>query len=66
MVPRAGDDGGAGERRRTRWGGRVIAVGTTVARALETVTAPDGTVASGEGWTELVITPERGVRASTG
>ena len=36
------------------WGGRVVAVGTTVARALETVTSPDGTVASGEGWTSLV------------
>ena len=26
------------------WGGRVIAVGTTVVRALETVASPDGTV----------------------
>ena len=33
-------------------GGRVIAVGTTVVRALETVAAPDGTVAPGEGWTD--------------
>jgi S-adenosylmethionine:tRNA ribosyltransferase-isomerase len=48
------------------WGGRVIAVGTTVARALETVTSPDGTVASGEGWTSLVITPERGLHAIDG
>jgi S-adenosylmethionine:tRNA ribosyltransferase-isomerase len=48
------------------WGGRVIAVGTTVARALETVTSPDGTVASGEGWTSLVITPETGLRAIDG
>jgi S-adenosylmethionine:tRNA ribosyltransferase-isomerase len=43
-------------------GGRVVAVGTTVVRALETVTAPDGTVSAGEGWTDVVITPERGVR----
>ncbi len=35
------------------WGGRVIAVGTTVVRALET-RAPAG-------WTELVVTPERGL-----
>jgi S-adenosylmethionine:tRNA ribosyltransferase-isomerase len=42
-------------------GGRVIAVGTTVVRALETVAADDGTVHPGEGWTDLVITPERGV-----
>ena len=48
------------------WGGRVVAVGTTVARALETVTSPDGTVASGEGWTSLVITPERGLHAIDG
>ncbi len=47
-------------------GGRVIAVGTTVTRALETVAAPDGTVAAGAGWTSLTITPERGVRAVDG
>lgn len=44
-------------------GGRVVAVGTTVVRALETVTAPDGTVSEGEGWTDLMIAPDRGVRA---
>jgi S-adenosylmethionine:tRNA ribosyltransferase-isomerase len=44
-------------------GGRVIAVGTTVVRALETVASVDGTVSASEGWTDLVITPERGVRA---
>ncbi|MEX2282682.1 MAG: S-adenosylmethionine:tRNA ribosyltransferase-isomerase, partial [Gemmatimonadota bacterium] len=43
-------------------GGRVVGVGTTVARALETVAAFDGTVGSGSGWTDLVITPERGFR----
>ena len=41
------------------WGGRVIATGTTVVRALETVARPDGTVGAGEGWTDLVITPDR-------
>jgi S-adenosylmethionine:tRNA ribosyltransferase-isomerase len=46
-----------------RRGGRVIAVGTTAVRALESVASPDGTVAAGSGWTELVITPERGVYA---
>jgi S-adenosylmethionine:tRNA ribosyltransferase-isomerase len=49
-----------------RGGGFVIAVGTTVVRALETVTAEDGIVHPGEGWTELVVTPERGVRAVDG
>jgi S-adenosylmethionine:tRNA ribosyltransferase-isomerase len=48
------------------WGGRIVAVGTTVVRALETVAAPDGTVASGKGWTDLVITPQRGLRAVDG
>jgi S-adenosylmethionine:tRNA ribosyltransferase-isomerase len=43
------------------WGGRVIAVGTTVVRALETVTAADGTVRAGRGQTELVIGPDRGL-----
>jgi S-adenosylmethionine:tRNA ribosyltransferase-isomerase len=48
------------------WGGRVIAVGTTVVRALETVAAPDGTVTAGAGWTGLVVTPERGLHAVDG
>jgi S-adenosylmethionine:tRNA ribosyltransferase-isomerase len=45
---------------------RVIAVGTTVVRALETVTGEDGIVHPGRGWTHLTITPERGVRAVDG
>jgi S-adenosylmethionine:tRNA ribosyltransferase-isomerase len=48
------------------WNGRVIAVGTTVVRALETVTTPDGTVTSGGGWTSVVITPERGLSCVDG
>jgi len=48
------------------WGGRVIAVGTTVVRALETVAEPGGAVDEGEGWTSLVITPERGLHAVDG
>ena len=48
------------------WGGRVIAVGTTVVRALETVAAPDGAVTAGEGLTSLMVTPERGLRALDG
>jgi S-adenosylmethionine:tRNA ribosyltransferase-isomerase len=47
-------------------GGRVIAVGTTVVRALETVAADDGLVYPGRGWTNVVITPERGVRVIDG
>ncbi|MBA3827156.1 MAG: S-adenosylmethionine:tRNA ribosyltransferase-isomerase [Ktedonobacterales bacterium] len=47
-------------------GGRVIAVGTTVVRALETVADAQGHVHPGEGWTALVITPERGIHAVDG
>ncbi len=47
-------------------GGRVIAVGTTVVRALESVSAPDGSVRPGSGWTSLVITPGRGLWAVDG
>jgi S-adenosylmethionine:tRNA ribosyltransferase-isomerase len=47
-------------------GGRVIAVGTTVVRALESAAAEDGTVHPAHGWTDLVITKERGVRVVDG
>ena len=47
-------------------GSRVIAVGTTVVRALETVASRSGTVGSGRGWTDLVVTAERGVWAIDG
>ena len=43
-------------------GHRIVAVGTTVVRALETVTDDRGTAHPGEGWTGLVITPERRLR----
>jgi S-adenosylmethionine:tRNA ribosyltransferase-isomerase len=50
-----------------RWqGGRVIAVGTTVVRALETVADRDGVLRAGSGLTQLVVTPERGMRAIDG
>jgi len=47
-------------------GGRVVAVGTTAVRALESAVDEEGTVHAAEGWTELIITPERGVRAVDG
>jgi len=49
-----------------RQGGRVIAVGTTVVRALETVADPEGVLRAGEGLTQLVVTPERDMRAVDG
>jgi len=47
-------------------GGRVVAVGTTVVRALEAAAGPDGLLRPRAGWTDLVVTPERGVRAVDG
>lgn len=47
-------------------GGRVIAVGTTAVRALESAADAGGTVAASSGWTDLVVTPERGVHAVDG
>ncbi|MCO6009379.1 S-adenosylmethionine:tRNA ribosyltransferase-isomerase [Actinoallomurus purpureus] len=50
-----------------RWeGGRVIAVGTTVVRALETAVAGDGFVRASSGWTSHVVGPEGGVRVVDG
>src|SRR5438876_5711179 len=46
-------------------GSRVVAVGTTVVRALESVADHDGFVSGGSGWTNLLITPERGLRVVT-
>ena len=53
-------------------GGRVIAGGTTVVRALETAACvgsrggSGGRVAAAAGWTSHVVTPETGVRAVDG
>ena len=47
-------------------GGRVIAVGTTVVRALETVGDAAGLAHPGQGWTEVIVTAERGVRVVDG
>ncbi|MGA5348989.1 S-adenosylmethionine:tRNA ribosyltransferase-isomerase [Streptomyces griseoincarnatus] len=47
-------------------GGRVVAVGTTAVRALESAAGPDGVVRARAGWTDLVVTPERGVRVVDG
>ena len=49
-----------------RSGGRVIAVGTTVTRALETVADDRGEVNAGAGWTDLVLDPGRPARVVDG
>jgi S-adenosylmethionine:tRNA ribosyltransferase-isomerase len=47
-------------------GRRVIAVGTTAVRAVESAADHRGIVRPFDGWTDLVVTPERGVRAIDG
>ena len=42
-------------------GGRIVAVGTTVVRALESAVDHTGRLQPAHGWTDTVITPERGV-----
>jgi S-adenosylmethionine:tRNA ribosyltransferase-isomerase len=48
-----------------RRGGRVIAIGTTVVRALESAAAGGEAIAA-SGWTDLIVTPERGVAVVDG
>lgn len=47
-------------------GHRVVAVGTTVTRALETATGDDGVTRPADGWTDLVLGPDVPARAVTG
>ena len=47
-------------------GGRVIAVGTTIVRALETAALPGGALEARDGWTELVLGPGRTPRLVDG
>jgi S-adenosylmethionine:tRNA ribosyltransferase-isomerase len=58
-LPWTGDGG-------RRAGGRIVAVGTTAVRALESAVGPDAVVRAASGWTDLVVTPGRGVRAVDG
>jgi S-adenosylmethionine:tRNA ribosyltransferase-isomerase len=47
-------------------GGRIVAAGTTAARAVETVARADGSAVAGEGWTDLVLGPRRPARVVNG
>ena len=49
-----------------RDGGRVIAVGTTAVRAIESVVSADGQVGPAAGWTDLVLGPGRPARLVDG
>lgn len=44
-------------------GGRIVAVGTTTARALESATDSDGKVLEGQGWADITIVPGYEFRA---
>lgn len=46
--------------------GRVIAVGTTVTRALESASTADGLIRAARGWTDVVLGPDRPVRVVDG
>jgi S-adenosylmethionine:tRNA ribosyltransferase-isomerase len=56
---------GAWERARQR-GGRVVAVGTTAARVLETVSREGAGIRAGDGWTSLIVRPGHRFRAIDG
>ena len=47
-------------------GRRVVAVGTTVVRALESAASPDGSVSAASGWTDLVLGPDQPARVVDG
>jgi S-adenosylmethionine:tRNA ribosyltransferase-isomerase len=47
-------------------GARVIAVGTTATRAVESAADPDGRVHAATGWTDLVLGPQRPARVVDG
>jgi S-adenosylmethionine:tRNA ribosyltransferase-isomerase len=47
-------------------GGRVVAVGTTAVRAVESAAVPDGRVTASSGWTEVILGPDRPARVVDG
>jgi len=49
-----------------RAGGRVLAVGTTVVRAIESAVLRDGSLAAASGWTDVVLGPTRPARVVDG
>ena len=49
-----------------RRGGRIVGVGTTAVRAIETVAGRRGELTPGAGWTDLVLGPDRPARVVDG
>ncbi|MBX2870911.1 MAG: S-adenosylmethionine:tRNA ribosyltransferase-isomerase, partial [Saprospiraceae bacterium] len=47
-------------------GKRIIAIGTTAIRAIESATNEEGQVVAREGWTDVFITPDRGLAVVDG
>ncbi|MFW5934001.1 MAG: S-adenosylmethionine:tRNA ribosyltransferase-isomerase [Actinomycetota bacterium] len=47
-------------------GGRIVAAGTSVVRAVESVVALDGSVGAAAGWTDLLLGPDRPARVVDG
>jgi S-adenosylmethionine:tRNA ribosyltransferase-isomerase len=47
-------------------GRRIIGVGTTTVRAIETAARPDGVVRAAHGWTDLIVTPDTRVLVTDG
>ena len=47
-------------------GGRVIAIGTTAVRAIESAVAGDDSITAAHGWTDLVLGPDHPVRVVDG
>jgi S-adenosylmethionine:tRNA ribosyltransferase-isomerase len=56
----------AAVRRARALGGRVVAVGTTVVRALESAAFPDGSIEARQGITDLVVGPDYRLRVVDG
>ncbi|MTI96740.1 MAG: tRNA preQ1(34) S-adenosylmethionine ribosyltransferase-isomerase QueA [Firmicutes bacterium] len=52
-----GSEAAAAINRTRSEGGRIVAVGTTAVRVLESVATPDGSVEPGQGWTDIFIYP---------
>ena len=69
MLPehyRLAPEGAETVARTIREGGRVVSVGTTSTRALETLARQPGGLGPGEGWTSLYICPGHEFRAVSG
>ncbi len=63
---RLGEESARRMNRARAAGGRLVAVGTTVVRVLESAATPDGELRPEEGWTDIFIRPPYELRATDG